>query len=146
MFGVDRECFSIDYWLLAAGCWLLDVGAWLPCSSHLASTLIISLHSSETTQPHANALTHQLAQSLLGFLSIHFPSLFGGSEKAKQVYKYHRLSGYVLIAGLLFTAHLGGGHSAWAVGIKGVTMKVVRVAAFWVGTVLMFVGVVVRMR
>ena len=87
-----------------------------------------------------------MLQSLLGFLSIHSPSLFGGPAKARQVYKYHRLSGYILITLLLATAHLGGAHSTWALGLKGDRMKATRVVAFWIGSPVLLVGAVARMR
>ncbi|KAI0273815.1 hypothetical protein BC834DRAFT_855710 [Gloeopeniophorella convolvens] len=53
----------------------------------------------------------------------------GGGTKAKRVWKYHRLSGYVLLPLLLTTANLGGGwstwateHSAWAVRFVAYTL------------------------
>jgi len=39
---------------------------------------------------------------------------FGGGARAKAIWKYHRLSGYVLLPLLLVTVHLGGARSAWA--------------------------------
>jgi hypothetical protein len=87
-----------------------------------------------------------MLQSLLGFLAIHSPNLFGGPAKARQVYKYHRLSGYVLVTLLLLTAHLGGAHSTWALGLKRENMKSTRVAAFWVGAPVLLLATLVRMR
>jgi len=38
---------------------------------------------------------------------------FGGGMKAKSLWKYHRLSGYLLLPILLTTAHFGGSWSNW---------------------------------
>ena len=38
---------------------------------------------------------------------------FGGPHRAKLLWKYHRLSGYLLILSLFTTIHLGGGWSTW---------------------------------
>ncbi|EEB93168.1 hypothetical protein MPER_08220, partial [Moniliophthora perniciosa FA553] len=38
---------------------------------------------------------------------------FGGGVKAKALWKYHRLSGYILFPMLLFTVNLGGAWSNW---------------------------------
>lgn len=42
-------------------------------------------------------------QSLIGLTQYLTPSLYGGVEKAKSVYKYHRLSGYVILVLMLAT-------------------------------------------
>ena len=36
-------------------------------------------------------------QALVGFTQYYVPSLYGGPENAKAVYKYHRASGYVIL-------------------------------------------------
>lgn len=53
-------------------------------------------------------------QFLVGAGSVWFDgAVFGGGRKAKLVWKYHRLSGYILLLSLLTTVNLGGGWSAW---------------------------------
>jgi len=39
---------------------------------------------------------------------------FGGGAKAKAIWKYHRVSGYILLPLLLLTLHFGGARSTWA--------------------------------
>ncbi|WVR07376.1 hypothetical protein IAU60_004417 [Kwoniella sp. DSM 27419] len=68
---------------------------------------------------------------------------FGGEAKAKRVYKYHRLSGYILVTLMLITIHLAGVHSDWA---NGRGHNAARVAAYYVGLPLIWLGLVVRSR
>ncbi|KAI9637237.1 uncharacterized protein MKK02DRAFT_24354 [Dioszegia hungarica] len=88
-----------------------------------------------------------LLQAALGSAASHFGGkLLGGPARAKKVYKYHRLSGYLLVAMLVGTAHLGGAHSTWALTRPGGEMKWVRVGAFWVGLPLLALGLYMRIR
>jgi len=51
--------------------------------------------------PHAilGLITYILVvlQALVGFTQYFLPGLYGGVENAKSVYKYHRISGYVIL-------------------------------------------------
>jgi len=86
-----------------------------------------------------------VVQSVIGAASVWFGGkAFGGVEQAKRVYKYHRVSGYVLVTLALVTAHLGGAHSTWALGRQGYGWA--RVLAFWVGLPLIWVGLEARAR
>lgn len=100
-----------------------------------------------------------LAQAAIGAASVWAGGkAFGGVDKAKKVYKWHRsalprsrhradparLSGYVLVTLALFTAHLGGAHSTWALGRSG--FGYARLLAFWLGLPLIWIGLVTRMR
>ena len=38
-----------------------------------------------------------VVQALVGFTQYYAPALYGGEENAKAVYKYHRMSGYVVL-------------------------------------------------
>lgn len=38
-----------------------------------------------------------LVQALVGFTQYFVPALYGGVDNAKSVYKYHRMSGYVIL-------------------------------------------------
>ena len=50
-----------------------------------------------------------ITQSAIGAGSVWFDgAAFGGGQKAKRVWKYHRLSGYILLISLLATVYLGG--------------------------------------
>ena len=39
-----------------------------------------------------------ILQALVGFTQLYTPGLYGGVDNAKKVYKYHRMSGYVVLA------------------------------------------------
>ncbi|KAH9079210.1 hypothetical protein EDB83DRAFT_2513760 [Lactarius deliciosus] len=55
-----------------------------------------------------------VVQVLVGAGSVWFGgAAFGGGHRAKLVWKYHRLSGYLLLPFLLTTVHLGGAWSTW---------------------------------
>ncbi|KAJ7168147.1 hypothetical protein C8R43DRAFT_983225 [Mycena crocata] len=83
-------------------------------------------------------------QVLLGGGSVWFGGVaFGGGAKAKAVWKYHRLSGYVLFALLMFTAHLGGAWSGWGKKYSPFGMRVI---AYFLGTFAAVVGVYIRLR
>ena len=44
-----------------------------------------------------------LIQALVGFTQYYTPSLYGGADNAKAIYKYHRISGYIVSMLLLAT-------------------------------------------
>lgn len=44
-----------------------------------------------------------LIQSLVGFTQYFVPALYGGEANAKSIYKYHRLSGYIILLLMLAT-------------------------------------------
>lgn len=80
-------------------------------------------------------------QALIGGFAHYFSSSMG--IKATRYYKYHRLSGYILLPLILVVAHLGGSWSDWMVGHSSLTL---RIAAFDVGLALVAMGVVMRIR
>lgn len=83
-------------------------------------------------------------QVMIGGGSVWFNgSVFGGGAKAKAVWKYHRLSGYILLPLLLFTAHLGGAWSAW---MTEQTSHVTRFIAYTIAPVLVVGSVYARIR
>jgi uncharacterized membrane-anchored protein len=43
-------------------------------------------------------------QSSIGFTTYFIPQLYGGVNNAKSLYKYHRVSGYVILVFMLVTA------------------------------------------
>ncbi|KAJ7582581.1 hypothetical protein C8J56DRAFT_1015355 [Mycena floridula] len=71
---------------------------------------------------------------------------FGGrafGTKAKSVWKYHRLSGYILFSLVLLTVNLGGAWSDWS---QKYTIYPVRLVAYTVAPLAILAGVLVRMR
>ncbi|KAH7921729.1 hypothetical protein BV22DRAFT_1132012 [Leucogyrophana mollusca] len=85
-----------------------------------------------------------LFQVLLGGGSIWFGgALFGGSAKAKALWKYHRLSGYILFPLLLATAHLGGAWSHWS---ESESTFAVRLVAYYIAPAVTLVGIYIRVR
>lgn len=51
--------------------------------------------------------TYMLMQLFMGTLVLYVPALFGGIQRAKSMYTYHRISGYVLLVLLWVTALYG---------------------------------------
>ncbi|KAH8108155.1 hypothetical protein BXZ70DRAFT_914431 [Cristinia sonorae] len=83
-------------------------------------------------------------QVLLGGGSVWFNGrAFGGNPKAKQVWKYHRASGYIIYPLYLFTAYLGGAYSHWS-GEHSVL--VVRFLAFTIAPAVLLLAVFSRVR
>jgi hypothetical protein len=70
-------------------------------------------------------------------------SLFGGGLKAKGVWKYHRVSGYILFPLMLLTVNLGGAWSNWSAKYS---VWVVRFAAFTLAPMAVLAGVYLRVR
>jgi len=57
-----------------------------------------------------------ILQALVGAGSVWFGgAAFGGGDNAKRVYKYHRISGYIVLTLLLVTVHLAGAWTDWVV-------------------------------
>ncbi|OSD01668.1 hypothetical protein PYCCODRAFT_1412440 [Trametes coccinea BRFM310] len=85
-----------------------------------------------------------VVQIILGAGSVWFGGrLFGGNPKAKLVWKYHRLSGYLLFPLFLLAAHLGGAWSNWSTGNSP---YVVRLLAYTISPIVTFAAILVRMR
>ncbi|KAJ6606554.1 hypothetical protein DFH09DRAFT_11857 [Mycena vulgaris] len=83
-------------------------------------------------------------QVLLGGGSVWFGgAAFGGGAKAKAIWKYHRLSGYVLFALLIFTSHLGGAWSGWGNKYSPLSMRIV---AFGIALLACISGLYIRLR
>jgi heme A synthase len=64
-------------------------------------------HGTHLDSPHAVlglvSYVFLLLQGAVGFTQYYTPQLYGGVDKAKKLYKYHRMSGYVLLVLLLAT-------------------------------------------
>jgi len=85
-----------------------------------------------------------IVQGTIGAGSVWFNgAAFGGPQKAKLLWKYHRLSGYILLVSLLTTVHLGGGWSTW---VSEHSAYVVRLLAYTLAPVLILVSLYSRVR
>ncbi|KAG0706343.1 hypothetical protein DFH29DRAFT_169664 [Suillus ampliporus] len=85
-----------------------------------------------------------VGQVILGGGSVWFGgTAFGGGMKAKMIWKYHRLSGYVLFPLLLITAHLGGAWSTWVTSHSHLAMRFV---AYTVAPIAALVAIYARVR
>ncbi|KAI6151003.1 hypothetical protein BKA82DRAFT_4122753 [Pisolithus tinctorius] len=96
-------------------------GVGIPCI--LAGTAFMIYNKSLHSAPHFTtwhgtfgiiAVIWLVAQALIGGASVWFGgAALGGGMKAKAVWKYHRLSGYIVFSLTLFTAYLAGTWSTW---------------------------------
>ncbi|KII88731.1 hypothetical protein PLICRDRAFT_41950 [Plicaturopsis crispa FD-325 SS-3] len=85
-----------------------------------------------------------ILQVALGGGSVWFDgAAFGGGAKAKALWKYHRLSGYVLFAFLLLTAHVAGAWSTWMI-IS--TAYATRLVAYTIAPLVILVALYSRVR
>jgi len=85
-----------------------------------------------------------VVQFSLGAASVWFEgAAFGGANKAKLVWKYHRLSGYILLLLLLTTVNLGGGWSAW---VSEHSVHAVRFVAYTMAPLVILVSLYSRIR
>ncbi|KAG9234472.1 eukaryotic cytochrome b561-domain-containing protein [Amylocarpus encephaloides] len=78
-------------------------------------------------------------QALIGFTAYFVPRLYGGVENAKSLYKYHRMSGYVILVLLLVTVCL-------ATQIDFVKTIGIKLWAVLVCSILILIGVVPRIK
>jgi len=89
-------------------------------------------------------ISWMVIQVLIGGCSVWFDGrLLGGNPRAKMVWKYHRLSGYLLFPLLLMTVHLGGGWSDW---VTMNSLYALRFLAYTIGPIVLFVGLFARIR
>ncbi|KAH0830374.1 hypothetical protein J3R83DRAFT_1768 [Lanmaoa asiatica] len=85
-----------------------------------------------------------VVQALIGGSTVWFDgAAWGGGMKAKAMWKYHRLSGYLLFPTLFFTAHLGGGWSTW---VTSNSESFVRLLAYTIAPLTILAGVYLRIR
>ncbi|KAF8324921.1 uncharacterized protein EI90DRAFT_3074461 [Cantharellus anzutake] len=83
------------------------------------------------------ALIWLVLHSLVGGASVWFPvKAFGSVDKGKMTWKWHRVSGYLLVAWFLITAHLAGGYATW------VQMETSWAERFWIYTILPIIALI----
>jgi len=69
-----------------------------------------------------------LLQALVGFTQFFTPKLYGGVENAKKIYRYHRLSGYVVLTVALATV-CAATQTDYSLGVLGIQLWAVIVAS-----------------
>jgi len=79
-------------------------------------------------------------QASVGFTQYYVPRLYGGTEKAKALYKWHRLSGYVILTLLLATVA-----AATQTDFNKTTLDI-KLWAVLISAVLILIGVVPRIK
>lgn len=90
------------------------------------------------------AIGWMFVQIALGAGSVWFGgAAFGGGAKAKAIWKYHRLSGYLLFPFFLVTAHIGG---AWSTWMLMSTSQVTRIFGYVIAPLAILVGLWSRAR
>lgn len=96
----------------------------------------------QSTHGKLGLLTYILIfiQFIVGAVQFYFPNLLGGVDSAKAVYKYHRVSGYmILILGLITVGF------AVETGFNKSTLHI-RLWAVVLSSVLVLIGVVPRIK
>ncbi|KAF8558487.1 hypothetical protein OG21DRAFT_1595374 [Imleria badia] len=119
----------------------------------LAGALAVFVHKDSHGAPHFTtwhgtfgliSVAWIVVQALVGGSTVWFGgAAWGGGMKAKLMWKYHRLSGYVLFPTLLFTAYLGGGWSDW---VTSHSDSFVRLLAYSIALFVILAGAYSRAR
>lgn len=96
----------------------------------------------QSTHGKLGLLTYILLglQFLVGVAQFYFPSLFGSVDKAKAMYKYHRMSGYLIVVLSVVTICF-----ATQTGFNDNVLHM-RLWALVVASVLLVVGLVPRIK
>jgi hypothetical protein len=77
---------------------------------------------------------------MVGFTQYFVPQLYGGVENAKAIYKWHRMSGYVILVMMLSTA------CAATKTDTGINTLDIKLWAVLVSSVLILIGVLPRIK
>jgi len=115
-----------------------------------ASAIIVhknAHNNSHFVSPHAKlgllAFVWLLFQVFIGAASVWFDGkLFGGGMKARAIWKYHRLSGYILFPLFILTSYYGG-WSHWALKNSSFSTRVI---AFTLSPLVLLASVLFRIR
>lgn len=81
-----------------------------------------------------------LIQSTVGFTQYFVPQLYGGVDNAKSIYKWHRISGYVILVMMLATV------CAATQTTTNITVLDIKLWAVLVSSVLILIGVLPRIK
>jgi hypothetical protein len=79
-------------------------------------------------------------QALVGFTAYFFPKLYGSVDNAKSLYKWHRLSGYIILVLMLATVS-----AATQTDYNKITLDI-KLWAVLISAVLVLVGVLPRIK
>jgi len=130
---------------------LIILGLALPCIA--VGSIIIIWNKNIHEAPHFTswhgtfgiiAIVWMFIQMALGAGSVWFGgAAFGGGAKAKAIWKYHRLSGYLLLPFFLATTHIGG---AWSTFMLMSTSQVTRIFGYAIAPLAIIVGLWSRAR
>jgi len=113
----------------------------LAAASFISAVAIVVWHKQHNHIHHLESIHSKFGlatyiiivlQALVGFTQLFLPSLYGGEENAKKIYKYHRVFGYgvvlplLLVTVILATKTTYGGHvlkiKTWAVVLASVAI------------------------
>ncbi|KAI5798003.1 hypothetical protein DFH27DRAFT_97113 [Peziza echinospora] len=110
-----------------------------------AAAVVVVVHKIRSGIPHLESLhskfglatyTLLLIQLLTGVTQRYIPSLYGGEDKAKAFYRYHRMTGYALILPLILLTIILATKTQYATSVLGLrTWAVVLAAVAVVGGV-----------
>jgi len=104
----------------------------------------ISHNGTHFESPHAilGLITYILVliQAVVGITQYFVPALYGGVENAKKLYKYHRVSGYVILLAMLVTVAL-----ATQTDYNKNVLQI-QLWAVVVGALILLIGVLPRIR
>jgi len=130
---------------------LIILGLAFPCIT--VGTLIMIWNKNLHEAPHFTtwhatfgilAVAWMFIQMFLGAGSVWYGGvLFGGGAKAKSIWKYHRLSGYLLFPFFLITIMIGGGWSDWTTASMA---TIARVFTFGIAPAAILIGLWSRAR
>lgn len=85
-------------------------------------------------------LSYLFVQLVFGIVMAYVPSVFGGTAQSKALWKYHRISGYLLLILVWITAELGA-HAEFMVDNFP---RPNLIWLYWVSLVLVIVGIAKR--
>ncbi|KAL4074654.1 hypothetical protein V8B97DRAFT_1729174 [Scleroderma yunnanense] len=127
------------------------IGIGIPCILLGAGAMIYN--KSSHSAPHFTSwhgtcgiitVVWLIIQATFGAASVWYGgAALGGGMKAKSLWKYHRLSGYILLPLALFTAHLAGSESYW---VTHNSSALARFVAYNLAPVVIVVGIYSRIR
>jgi cytochrome b-561 len=132
-----------------AGQWIHATLNLLAFLSLAAGVIIIEYNKVANNQPHFHSVHGYLGvitsiilllQYFVGFTMWATPSLYGGDEKAKAIWKYHRYSGYTILVLLLATV-CSATQTTYNVGVLKVKLW-----ATILLSVLILIGIVPRIQ
>jgi len=130
---------------------LIILGLAFPCIA--VGTLVIIWNKNIHDKPHfvtwhgtfgIMSIVWMFLQMFLGAGSVWYNGkLFGGGAKAKGVWKYHRLSGYLLFPFFLVTIVIAGGWSGWSANNLS---KITRIFTYGLAPLAILIGLWSRAR